>query len=399
MSLNAKKGSNLSDVQKDNRSLIVEMICANQGITRTDLASLSGLAPTTVGNIVNQLIEAGVLIEKGYVQTARGRRAARLRFNPTSPLIIGVRLSRRYITLGIFNLEGALLSSSLLSIEGNWTSQRIIEEMKGLIRTALGNIERQGAAVVGIGIAAPGPLIRDGKIVMISNFPGWNDVALKDIIEQEFGLPTLVEHDANTALLAEKRSRPYDPEANMIYVVVGQGIGAGLLINGEIYQGGVETAGEIGHMTIAYDGPQCECGNRGCLEMYCSSRAFLDNASKMGLGDDLTVEDVARMAASGSKTARELLKENAEYLAAGLSSLVYSLGPETIVIGDDMSSAGEEWFRMVVEALKRRVIPSVWEKLNVRLCNSDTDPVLIGTGYLVIEHVIKNPTVIFLTSQ
>ena len=389
------RGSNLSDVQKDNRSLILELICTNQTMTRTDLAARSGLAPTTVGNIVNQLLESGVLIEKGYVQTTRGRRAAILCFNPSSPVVIGVRLSRKSITLGVFNLDGLLLSSSQLNLNPGWTPQRTIEELKALIAAALKKLEAEQTAVVGIGIAAPGPLIRDGKIVLISNFPGWQDVSLRETIEEEFGLLTVMEHDANAAVLAEKRRGSYDPSANMIYVVVGQGIGAGLLLNGEIYQGGVETTGEIGHITICHDGPRCECGNRGCLEMYCSARTLLNKANTLGLGDDLTVEDVANLAIQGNKAAEQLLRENAEFLAAGLSSLIYSLGPETVVIGDDMSCAGEYWFEMVVEALESRIIPSVWQKLTVRLCQSHMDPVLLGIGYLVIEHLIKNPGLLF----
>ena len=181
--------------------------------------------------------------------------------------------------------------------------------MKALIAAALKKLEAEQTAVVGIGIAAPGPLIRDGKIVLISNFPGWQDVSLRETIEEEFGLLTVMEHDANAAVLAEKRRGSYDPSANMIYVVVGQGIGAGLLLNGEIYQGGVETTGEIGHITICHDGPRCECGNRGCLEMYCSARTLLNKANTLGLGDDLTVEDVANLAIQGNKAAEQLLRK------------------------------------------------------------------------------------------
>lgn len=135
-------------------------------------------------------------------------------------------------------MDGLLLCSSQLNLNPGWTPQRTIEELKALIAAALKKLEAEQTAVVGIGIAAPGPLIRDGKIVLISNFPGWQDVSLRETIEEEFGLLTVMEHDANAAVLAEKRRGSYDPSANMIYVVVGQGIGAGLLLNGEIYQGG-----------------------------------------------------------------------------------------------------------------------------------------------------------------
>lgn len=401
MSMNrTPRGRNLSHVQETNRSLILKLILEQGLVNRTDLSRMTGLTPSTVSNIVNHLLNNGVLVSDGFEGSGVGRRTENLRYNPSSPICLGMRLARNYIRIASFSMDGVLRSSDHVEVSDMWHVDDVIESMTSLYQKFVTSPEIEEKTILGLGIAAPGPLVAEtGRVVMISNFPGWRDVSLSEIFEEYTNLPTIVEHDANAAVVAEKYFGGHRDNTNMAYVAAGRGIGAGLLVDGTLYRGTYESTGEIGHMSIDYNGPSCECGNRGCLELFCSSRTLLHQAKKEISPEISSVKDIEDAATTGDERARDLLKRNGDFLGIGIVNLINSMGPSTVIIGDELIDAGDYWFNNLSKTVKSRVLPGVWDNVQIKRSALPDDPVLLGVGIMVLERLFADPSTLFALDQ
>ncbi|NLN29322.1 MAG: ROK family protein [Firmicutes bacterium] len=257
--------------------------------------------------------------------------------------------------------------------------------------------------VVGIGVSAPGPLFsHEGRIVLTSNYPEWTDFSVREFLASRFDMPVHVEHDANVSVLAEKWFGKGVGSNNLVYVVVDRGVGAGIFYDGQLYRGHHGIAGEIGHTTICYDGPQCECGNRGCLEMYCSSFAVLTQARDV-LGADaqdgqLTIDAVTHLVREGDPRALHLMTEAGCFLVIGVANLFNAYNPERIILGGEMIKAGEPWFEAVKESVRQRTLPEVYAGTQIYMSELETDPAFLGTGSLVISAAFENVSELEMSS-
>jgi glucokinase len=216
-----------------------------------------------------------------------------------------------------------------------------------------------------IGIACAGPVDREAGLVLNPpNLPGWTRVALVEHLEKELGRPAVLENDANAAALGEFRYGAGREAQSLVYLTVSTGIGGGIILGGRIWHGLKDGAGEVGHMTLAPDGPLCGCGNRGCLEAVSSGTAIARRArealrtgrqSRLGEIQGCTAADVARCAREGDSLAREVWEEAIGYLALGVANLITVLAPERVVIGGGVSEAGELLFDLLRWEVRRRV--------------------------------------------
>lgn len=258
--------------------------------------------------------------------------------------------------------------------------------------------------VLGIGVAIPGPFLSDAEtIILMSGFPGWETVDINSELSKEFGLPVFLEHDANCGALAELWYGQVGDNDNMVYVVADLGVGAGIVINGKLYNGDLGIAGEIGHSTIDYSGPKCECGNCGCLELYCSTKVLLQEYKKetasqpeySGSGSK-TVEEVLKCVANGDPLARKVFKRVATFLGIGLVNVVNSFNPGLIVIGDRITLAGDYLLEVVDEVLKARLLKPIYDRVEIRLGSFIKDPILYGASALVLQRALKRPSDYFI---
>ncbi|MBI2832326.1 MAG: ROK family protein [Chloroflexi bacterium] len=221
----------------------------------------------------------------------------------------------------------------------------------------------------GISLAAAGAIDSHRGIITLSpNLPGWRDVPLRDIIFKKYGAKTFLVHDATAAALGEHRFGAGKGVDNLIYVTVSTGIGGGIIIGGKLYEGTSGSAGEVGHMTIDIDGPKCNCGNYGCLEMFASGTAVAREAARRihqgetsslvdmvkGKLENITAEMVDRAAQNGDSLAKDVLQQALRYLGIGMASLVNILNPEMIVFGGGMSRMGARLLEPVRQVIDER---------------------------------------------
>lgn len=397
-----KSGTNLLDVQEMNRSLIIRLLHKNGVCSRADLAKATGLKQATITNIINSFIGAGIVKETGIIEGEKGRRSIGVSLNGTDYKLIGVRLARKYLKVGLFDIEGTLYYKKKVDIKITATPEDAIIIMKSLITDILKN--NDNGSILGIGVALPGPFFRqEGRIVLMTEFSGWEKINIQDELSSTFQIPVYVEHDANCGVLAEWLYGAHkNNHGTLMYVAAGQGIGAGIIVDGKLYTGTLGTAGEIGHMSISFDGPKCECGNRGCLELYCSTIALLRKIKKERINfedsilqEDCTLNDVFDALKKEDKLAKTVVDEVVWFLSFGLASVANTLNPDTIIIGDELSNAGDYLLNSVKCNMKKLLLPQIYENIKIDLSSFDGDPILIGASALAIDSILNKPSLLF----
>lgn len=401
MAKHHKSGMNLEDVQEINRALVIRLIRRAKVCARTELAKLTGLKQATITNIVNDLMEWGLVKETGIIEGRKGRRSIGLTLNTDSYRTMGIRLTRNYFTVGLFDLFGTpetILREHVDISEGSSiVLRKIIAVSEEVLRAS-----RQ-YTVLGIGAAIPGPYVRsEGRMSLMTEFPGWETISIEKELASAFPVPVYLEHDAKAGAIAEWWFSPRRGEhETMIYVAAGQGIGAGIVIDGRLMRGALGIAGEIGHMSIDFSGPRCACGNNGCLEHYCSSISIVREVTER-LGDhpesplnvDSSLSSIAKALHAGDTLACSAVENAATHLGFGLVSVVNALNPDIIVIGDEMAQLGDVLLQTVRRTVQNHVLPSVYRDLRIELSKFETDPVLIGVSTLAVEHILHRPTAI-----
>ena len=389
-------GINQDHAKEMNRALVLRLLRKNGVCSRTTLGKLTGLNPATITNIVSDFQKVGIVKETGVISEGKGRNAIGLAIDPSKASVIGVRLARRYIIVGAFDFCGEEINDAWYSIDTWMKPKDVLEAMKEYIRKAI--YEWTDGNVAAIGCAVPGPFLRkEGKIALMTEFPDWKDIQLQKVLEEGLGLPVFLEHDANTGALAYYWKYKADLKQTLVYMAVGQGVGAGIISQGNLFVGSLGLAGEIGHMSIDYRGRYCECGSRGCLETYCSSLAFVREVrNKIAEGNysvlekDCSFLKIGTAVREGDHLAVDEYCQACECLARGIINLINLLNPETIVIDDEMAAVSPELLKKSLEKIiKPAVLPQVWEELDIVIGAGTQEAVLQGAALLAIEEVMK----------
>ena len=310
-------------------------------------------------------------------------------------LVVGVDLGGSKINTVLADAKGDIkardLRNTLARDGAQAVIKRIIESIKQVV---------SGADIEGIGIGAAGVCnTATGVITFSPNLPGWHNIPLKDIIQQEFGLPTYMENDATVAALGEHCYGAGVGIDNLIYVTVGTGIGGGIIVGGQLYRGASGTAGEIGHMTIYVNGPRCNCGNIGCWETFASGTALAREAVKrieggaqtkilsFADGDPKKVngETVFLAAQQGDSLATELISVTGYYLGVGLVNLVNIFNPQLILIGGGLSRMGSLLLDCALKVVAEHAFRLPAEAVRIELGQLGTDAGALGAVALVLK--------------
>ena len=321
-------GNNTSDLVEMNRSAIVRILQQGEICSRAEIAKLTGLTQASITKIVAVLIEMGIVSEVGFVRGNGNRRSIGLRLNAEKNLVIGVKFSRHVFSIGVFDISGKVYTTQETEFSLKDFADDVISDMKKQIHELLNKYEN----VVAIGFAVPGPYLRQvGRIAMVTRMQSWQNVNFIDEFQNEFDKPVFIEQDANAGALAEwwfgNHGRPIN---SLAYFLAGEGVGSGIVDHDRLLLGNVGIASEIGHISIDVNGAKCECGNRGCLELYTSTTAMLKEAEE--ILPELFKEEyknrweacdrVFAAAKEGNAKAIRLVDKIAEYLGYGCVTLI-----------------------------------------------------------------------------
>lgn len=284
-------------------------------------------------------------------------------------LTVGVDLGGTKIAAVLLDSAGEILGEVRRPTGAEGGLEAVLRVIVDSVRDLAGKVQGRIAAV---GLGAPGPLNRrEGVIYHAPNLPGWRDVPIVRLLQDELGCPVFLENDANAAGFGEWALGAGRGTRDMIYLTISTGIGGGLIIDGRIHHGRDDGAGEVGHMTVLPDGPRCGCGRKGCWEALASGTAIARAmVARLGSGGEsrvlalaggnpeaITAALVAQAAREGDALAREVLDRAFYYLAVGIVNLIHLLNPEAVVIGGGVAKMGEELFAPVRAMVKERAYP------------------------------------------
>jgi predicted NBD/HSP70 family sugar kinase len=356
-------------VRSHNLSLVLQAILHEGETTRAKVASQVGLTRAAVSSLVDELIGSGYLTEHGKAFSGQvGRPGTVLRMSRTGPAGLGVEINVDSITAIVVDLSGAerVRLTEHTDNRGGLPADAL-GRAAHLAARALASAEQQELHAVGAGLALPG-LIFEGMVRQAPNL-GWSQVAVEALFAQALAkahpgsrsrLPVTAENEANLAALAELWFGSLGLLRSFLYVSGEIGIGGALVIDGELFRGAHGFAGEIGHVVVRPDGPQCRCGANGCLEQYAGQAALLRAAGLDEKGGQGGVEELARRAAAGDRTTVEALEQAGEMLGLVISGAVNVLDPDAVVLGGIYRGLAEWLARGARRELARRVASDLW---------------------------------------
>lgn len=269
------RGTTLLQIGPFNQTVILDAIRRAGSLSRVELAERTGLAPQTVTNISRRLLAQGLIVEAGTTNAGRGKPRTLLRLNGEARVAVGVHLDPAVVTLAVLDLTGNVLVHERLATPSAVDPAKAIQAIAAAVDSVIASSGVARERVLGVGIAAPGPVDLDrGVIDNPPNLPGWHQVPLREDLARASGLPVLLDKDVTAAAVAETWWGNTRAET-MAVLYLGTGIGAGLVVDGEVIRGSFGNAGEIGHIVVDPDGPPCLCGQRGCVAVTLEPAALV----------------------------------------------------------------------------------------------------------------------------
>lgn len=342
-----------SEIARDiNRDVVLELIRARQPISRADLARFSGLQRSTVSLIVEELLEEGWIREGAIVRRPRGRRPTLLNLNDDLVLLV-CDIHPMQAVVAIVDLNGRFLareSLPLLSDPAKAIAQ-IIERMKRLEQ------KYEQKSIEGIGVSLPGRVDPQSQALIFAPNLNWPSFDIKKALEGGMGLKVEMDNAANACLLSELWFGRMDGVRDAVLVTISEGIGTGILANGQLVLGNSGMAGEFGHIPLDPAGPACACGSTGCWETLASSTAALRYYSDLTQGaNHLTMQDLIKLADEGDAHASQAIEKQARMIGRGMRTILAAFSPEVILVTGDVTSAWSRVEPIVKEEIAARVL-------------------------------------------
>jgi glucokinase-like ROK family protein len=363
-----KQTADFSLVRSINRNLILNKIVRTESISRADIARATKLNPATVASIVKDLLEEDIVREIGKGTSNGGKRPILLELNPKSFCQVGVHLVDKIIA-GIVDFRGNTLSC----IERSFN----IEEEKALkiellIECIYKTIEESGIELEklkGIGVGVTGLVDSYEGIVEFAPNIGWENIPLKSILEKEFNIPVHVDNDVKATAIGELWFGAAQKKKNFIVFDIGSGVGSAIVIDGKIYRGASERAGEIGHTFLRYNPLRCKCGNYGCLETFVNDRIIIEKVkSELKTGrkslildlvkdtDSISLEAIFEAARNNDTLANKVILDIGEDLGIGIANAINTLDPELIIMNGHITTLGGDLLIPIIQQSIRKHI-------------------------------------------
>lgn len=332
-------------------------------LTQAEIARTTGLSAATVSNIVRELRDGGTV--EVTPTSAGGRRARSVSLAGDAGTVVGVDFGHSHLRVAVGNLAHQVLAEEAEPFDVDASASEGFDRAERLVQRLLQATGIGREKVVGVGLGVPGPIdLETGALGSTAILPGWTGTRPREELAGRLGVPVYVDNDANLGALGEQVWGSGRGASDLAYIKIASGVGAGLVINGQIYRGPGGTAGEIGHITLDESGPVCRCGNRGCLETFTAARYVLPLLHSSH-GPGITMPEVVRMARDGDPGCRRVVADIGRHIGSGVASLCNLLNPSRVVLGGDLAEAGDLVLDPVRDSVARYAIPSAARQLTV----------------------------------
>ncbi|SEK91827.1 Sugar kinase of the NBD/HSP70 family, may contain an N-terminal HTH domain [Streptacidiphilus jiangxiensis] len=352
-----------SSLHRANLERVLRAVRMAGSLTQAEIARSTGLSAATVSNIVRELSEAGTVVVTPT--SSGGRRARSVSLSADAGIVVGVDFGHSHLRVAIGNLAHRVLAEESEPIDTDASADQGFGRTEQLVARLLEQTGFPAEKVIGVGLGVPGPIdVETGALGSTAILPGWTGIAPAKELSRRLGMPVLVDNDANLGALGELVWGAGRGLSDLAYIKVSSGVGAGLVISGQIYRGPGGTAGEIGHITLDEAGPVCRCGNRGCLETFVGARHIL-GLLQQSHGVDLTMPKVVQLAQRGDLGCRRVIADVGRQIGTGVANLCNLLNPRRVILGGDLAEAGDLVLDPIRESVARYAIPSAARQLSV----------------------------------
>lgn len=384
-------------VREENLKKVLRFIHRLGSTSRPVIAREFHLSPATVTSLVAELQGQGLVRENGFGASAGGRKPVLLEFNAEWAWVVAAKIGVKRVRVGLANLKGEL-KSKVIEPLASPHFQDVVAQILRMVKTLLEATPHP--RILGMGVCCPGVIDqKTGEVQKAVNL-GWYDVPLQRLLSEHFDWPVFVEDGADAGALGEKWFGNGRDVKNLIYVVLGNGIGSGIILNGELYTGHQHAAGEFGHTSIDFSGPPCPCGNRGCLELYASAPAIVRKAKEaIERGEQTLIRDLAEKRGTlsgeliseaaylGDTVALRIFRETGELLGRAIGNLVNIFDPEMVIIGGGLSLAHPVFFETIAQTVTHQSLFLRRKPVEVRKAFFGGDSELVGAAALTVERV------------
>ncbi|MGB7818186.1 MAG: ROK family transcriptional regulator [Ornithinibacter sp.] len=373
-----------ASLREMNRLRVLDAVREEGALTQVEIAGVTGLSAATVSNLVKELDAADAVVLSPSIRN--GRRAVLVSVAAPRGLLAAIVFGDRDVRVAIGTGGDQVLSQKRMPLpadhaadEGMTRGARLLHELADTTGHALSEVR-----AVGVGLPAPIDTVT-GQVGSAGILPGWRGVPVASVLQEALGTPVLLDNTANLAALGEFKFGALQGMTTGIFIKASYGVGAGLIIGGELFRGSAGTAGEIGHVTIDEDGPVCRCGNRGCLDTFVGAQAVL--ASLRESHGPMTLRDVIHRAVHGDPGCRRVLEDAGRHIGVAVAGVVNLLNPESVVVGGQLARVGELLLQPMREAIDRCAIPSAAASLEVRVGALDIDESDVVGAFVLADQV------------
>lgn len=398
--MTTKQKSNVNVVRSSNLSLVLRLIREEAPISRADIARKTGLTRSTASSLVDELILLGYIQQIGLSnKSSVGKKPTMLDIRPDKIFAIGINFTGDNIMAAKIDLEGNCIHVVKKTL-GELSADIIIENLITVVNEIIHDLKTKNQVFCGIGVSFPGP-VHKGTLMYPASFKKLEGYNLLDILAKEYSCPIYVENNADAAALAESWFGKYNNLKSLVYILIEQGIGCGIVIDNKLYYGSNRLSNESGHIIIQADGPNCFCGNNGCLASLASDRAILSLApdellEKLSIKKDEKpkTKDFVKIIdylQDHSKDFEENIKRISNYLGIGIADIINVLVPDVILIEGNLLNVSY-FLDETIQSIKNHIHPMFKDVVRVRTSQLGRNAPLIGAGTFLIKDLYFNPT-------
>ncbi len=363
---------------------ILELIKNTGGISRADLAKEINLTPASITKITKKLMDNGLVCEIGLGESSGGRPPRILELNKEAGNLISLYLAPDYIEVILYDLH---LNKIYEEKKDIWirTKSKVLSLIKTLLSNALNQTDKE---VLGVGIAANGIVDANKGISIYSPHYNWSNVDLKEFVKEEFSLRTYVENDVRAMAIGENNYGIGKGTENFIIINIENGVGSALYLNGKIYRGSFNGAGEFGHIPIEGNELRCSCGKKGCLETLVTNEQ-IELTFEEEFGEKIKAREIYERYSNDIREGRKIVEDISKTLAKGLVPLINILDPQKIILVGDINFGGEKIYKLIKKELKKRTFGNMGEELEILANSFGHEGANMGAISLVMENLFK----------
>lgn len=394
-----EKGS-FTLIKNININGILEIIRSKGPISRAEISKITSLTPASISKTTKKLLKIGLLKEMGLGNTSGGRPPVLLKLNASAANLIGVYLGPKKIELIVSDLDGGIKYETEIFLK-NKSKKNILNNLIVLLEKV---VKASKDEIFGIGIAMNGIVDSEKGVSLYSPHYEWGEVNIEKILKEKFGIPIIVDNDVRAMAVAERKFGAAKKENDLAVINISNGIGAGIILNGELYNGSNYSAGEIGHIVVEENSTKrCSCGNYGCLEAVASNQAVIEKVKfKLLNGEksrylneaDLTIEKICDAALKGDRVSRDTIIEIARSIGKALSVFVNILNPKLIILVGELNTVSDILYKNINEIVKRYAIGTTQRELEIKASVLKHEAATLGAVTLVLENLFKGKKIL-----